>query len=345
MFYHYEIKNINGEEVLLLYMTLKYEFSHEFNFQDDQYMENISSDFIKMNHIPYHGNTIYVVVDGVILKKVNIKKRDYVLDPRYMVDRYTLNLKNNEGKTYSVLLKDYLLSILLSMYSPSFGDEVLKSICILYNTYCFYRMAHYHYINDDTSFAHYIPYQEYQDKYDNFSSLVMRLNHIVDECQCIYLAYENDYILPFIHYCNSGKTLTNSNYPYLTSVKSIWDLMDINQINTSHFSYLELSKRLGFKVDANSPIIISQEEHTIHIHHHVFTFLEFKNILDLVSSEFYIIFNRDEVVIITKGIGNGLGLSLYGASYIEQNGGKYNHILSYYFPSCKIYRYIKELSN
>ena len=57
-----------------------------------------------------------------------------------------------------------------------------------------------------------------------------------------------------------------------------------------------------------------------------------------------IIVNNSELKIISKGYGNGYGLSLYGANEMAENGCNFANILKYYFPKVKINKYIKELS-
>ena len=58
-----------------------------------------------------------------------------------------------------------------------------------------------------------------------------------------------------------------------------------------------------------------------------------------------IIMNVDNIKIISKGYGNGYGLSLYGANEMANNGCNFANILKYFFPKVKINKYIKELSN
>ena len=48
---------------------------------------------------------------------------------------------------------------------------------------------------------------------------------------------------------------------------------------------------------------------------------------------------------ITHGWGDALGLSLYGALKLAENGCSYANILNYYFPKVTICEYVKELSS
>ena len=57
-----------------------------------------------------------------------------------------------------------------------------------------------------------------------------------------------------------------------------------------------------------------------------------------------IILNQSNIKIISKGYGNGYGLSLYGANEMAISGCNFANIIKYYFPKVKINKYIKELS-
>ena len=171
-----------------------------------------------------------------------------------------------------------------------------------------------------------------------------RIHQIIEDCSCLFLSYHKDYILPFIHYSNSGKTLSYIKYPYLTSVKSLWDMASPNYLSVVDFDYSTLSKLFGVPLKSNSTVHILNHGYSIKFSDKTFSILEVKNILNLKSNDITIIVNRDGLRFITKGNGNGLGLSIYGASCMEMNGSNYISILNYYFPKCSLFKNIKELS-
>lgn len=63
---------------------------------------------------------------------------------------------------------------------------------------------------------------------------------------------------------------------------------------------------------------------------------KFRSLLGLASSCFYIEKTGEMLRITTKGLGHGLGLSLYGARRMAETGADYREILSYYFKNCII---------
>ena len=335
MFSKYEIRNVSGEDVLYLYLNQHYEFSQEF----DQDLNLYSSQFIQMNQIPFQGNKIYYVVDGIVVKKADYH-HPYYYDP----DHFLIHLQLEDQSMVEIPLRDYLTSILFSYYSPELGSETLKCICILFNTYAYKKMEEDGFILADNSFAYYISYQEYQSKYPNYSDILNQLSSIIQSVSCIFIAYQKHYILPFIHYCNGGKTYSNIKYPYLSSVSSLWDLSSPTYLNIQDYSYSSLSDLLKIPIDSTAKIQIQNDGHSIKFRYKTYTIKELKEILHLKSNDISMIVNRDGIRFITKGVGNALGLSIFGASCIEQNGGDAYTILNYYFPKCAIYKNIKELS-
>lgn len=344
MFYKYEI--INNE--LYLYLTMNYEFSNEFGYNSDSNLNRITLDFINTNNIDFDGNVINYVVDNIIVKKVNLlkSKNTTVNNPIYSCDNFTVNVKLDDNSMCEISLYDYLLSMLFEKYNVNYDVEVLKCICILYNTYAYRCMSNDKYLLATNYFSFYKPLKYYKDIYSNYNDLVKYFDTIIRSVDCMFMSYNNQFILPFIHYSNSGKTMTNIKYPYLSSVSSLWDILSPNYIQVQEYSYVEFNKFLNITCDNKSTYSFINQDNSrkFKINNNIFSLEEIKNLLNLKSSEFDFIICKDKIKIITKGIGNGLGLSLYGANEIAKNGSKYNNILKYYFPKVKLLRYIKELS-
>ncbi len=340
MFYKYEIRNNNGEECLYLYLSLNYEFSKE--FIDNNNLKDISEKFIKINNINFKGKKIYYVVNGVVVKKLDNSKNIYTTSDEYSPDNYCINLKLDDGSMCEISLREYLVSALFYYYDDNIGNEVFKAICILFNTYCFKCMNEVGYITSNNNFMSFVNIEEYEIKYNDFDKKLKRINDIINSVSCIYLSYNNELILPFIHLCNIGKTLSSKKYSFLSSVKSLWDLSSPNYINIFDFSYNQINKILNINI--NNKSVITSNNNMILFDNYKYSVSEIKSLLSLNSNYIYIIQNKNYIRFITKGIGESLGLSIYGSIFIEENGGDYIKILNYYFPKVTIYKYIKELS-
>lgn len=67
---NYEIKKVNNEEILYLYLDFNYEFS-KINFKEKQdKFEKIIKDFIKENKIVFKGTTVALIVGGTIIGNI-----------------------------------------------------------------------------------------------------------------------------------------------------------------------------------------------------------------------------------------------------------------------------------
>lgn len=342
MFYKYEIINNGSEQILYLYLNTKYEFANDFSYNDDITFLNGTNDYIQKNNINFKGNKVYYVIDGIVVKKLNITNRNIKnINPDFSADNYMVIIRLDDNSLCEVSLRNYLISILFFYYMNNINDEVLKAIAILYITYAYKMMKENNFISSNNNFVVYKELNYYKDNYFNFSELEAKFNIIIDEVDCIFMKYDNEYILPFIHYSNIGKTIEKKDYPYLSSVKSLWDLTSPYFINYHDYGYNELSKKLNIKLSYNDNynIDLCDGIKKIIINDYIFTAEEIKNILNLKSSDIYLIINKNYLRIITMGWGNSYGLSIYGANMIALDGGTYYDILHYYFPKVLLYRY------
>lgn len=339
MFYKYEIKN----NELYLYLTMNYEFSNELNYNSDSNLNKITLDFINTNNIEFNGHVINYVVDNIVVKKVNLLKSSPINNPLYSCDNFMVNVKLDDNSLCELSLKDYLLSILFEKYNVNYNVELLKCICILYNTYAYRCMSNDKVIIGSNYFSLYKPLKYYKDIYSNYDELTNYFYSIIKEVDCMFLSYNNQFILPFIHYSNSGKTLSNPKYPYLSSVSSIWDILSKDFITVKEYTYSKFNDLLNINISnkSNFTFVNQNNSKKLKIDNKIFSLEELKNLLNLNSCEFNFIINKDIIKVITKGQGNFLGLSLYGGNEIAKNGSKYNSILKYYFPKAKLLRYIK----
>lgn len=335
MIYKYEIRNNGKEDILYIYMSLQYEFSKEFLYEDDSI--NVSTrNFINSNGIKFRGNSVYLVVDGKIVRKMNLS--DIMdNDKEYLADKFMVNISLDDNSMCEISLREYLLGVLLSKYMVNLDKETLKAMTVLYTTFVFKMMEDNNCVLANNRFAIYKPYDYYKIDMINFQGIINTLNEIIESVDGVYLSYNDSYILPFMHYSNSGKTLTNKNYPYLSNVKSLWDLASPYYIDIKDYKFEDLNSKLKIQIDSSSDInIINDNYKKIKLGQSIFSLQELKAILDLKSDDIYIIVNNNNLRFITKGWGNSYGLSIFGSCEIAKNGCNYSNILKYYFPKTKL---------
>lgn len=344
MYYNYEIRSNGYEEILYLYLTMKYEFSKELTNSED--LGRRTKNFIQNNNIPFRGSKVYLVIDGIVVKVLDLAKDNINTSKVYFCDTYHLNIVLEDKSICEIKLREYLQSILLENYSNNLEIEVLKAITILFTTYALKMMKEENKLLSNNNFVNYKPLKYYEDKFINYKQLIEKINIIINSVDGLYLTYKNNYILPFIHYSNTGKTKTNSTYPYLSSVKSLWDLSAPTYLDITNIDYSELNKKLSSNIDSNSKIEMFKKDNsiTIKFNNKVFNLEEIRQLFNLKSSEIYIIAYPNYLKFITIGRGHFYGLSIFGSNEIAKNGGKFYDILKYYFPKVALYQIKKELS-
>lgn len=348
MFYKYEVLNNGKEDILYLYLNMQYEFSKELTFKDNQELSRRTKNFIRTNDINFKGNKVYLIVDGIVVRVLDISKstENYVSNFSFSADNYLVNIRLDDNSICEVSLREYLLGVLLSKYMNNIHIEALKAMCVLFNSYAYKMMRDNNYILSINDFVIYKPSSYYKTIMNDYDEVINILNTVINEVDCVFMSYNNDYILPFIHYSNSGKTLLNDKYPYLSSIKSLWDMASPYYLEIRDVSYDVLSKKLSTEISSvsNINIIGNKTNKKVKFDSNIFTIEELKQFFDLKSTDLYIIIYSNFLRFITIGWGNSYGLSLFGASEIAKTGAKYYNILKYYFPKVSLFKYAKELS-
>ena len=146
MFYKYEIKDNGVEDILYLYLSLTYEFSRELALESSDYeLSRRTRNFIKNNNINYNGNKVYLVIDGIVVKTLDIAKESNPIEILkeslyYSNEHFLVNIKLQDDSIIELPLKEYLLGVLANNTMIGLDIEVIKAVCILYRTYAFLMM-------------------------------------------------------------------------------------------------------------------------------------------------------------------------------------------------------------
>jgi len=99
-----------------------------------------------------------------------------------------------------------------------------------------------------------------------YDDILSNLSRAIIDTDCLFLTYEHSYILPFIHFSNSGRTFSHSDFPYLTPVKSLWDLASPYYIEITDYTYEFISKILKIPVTGTSNFNILDVDHMHFVH-------------------------------------------------------------------------------
>ena len=213
MFYRYEIKNNGVEDILYLYLTMNYEFSKELGSTSlDSELKRRTTNFIKNNGIPFQGDKIYLVIDDVIVKAFQIPKEEQVKKQKeeesYDDYDYMVTLQLEDSSMVEISLHEFLLGALATNMIPNLPLEVLKAMAILYRTYVFKQMSEYQVVPAVNDFFSYKPIDYYKIAFaPDYDKILVSLNEAIKQTNSMFVTYQKQYILPFIHISNFGHTL------------------------------------------------------------------------------------------------------------------------------------------
>lgn len=350
MFYRYEIKDYYGKNVLYLYCSMTEEVSNELGHNDIDKLSKRINNYIQNKNIKYSGDEVFLVVDGIVVKSIPIKKSVVnieVLDDgcSYGNFKYTITLREN-NREIMISLKEYLMGVLFTNCTYNMHIELMKALCVLYRTYAFYKMQEDGFIDTSDPFMKYQNVSYYKLLFtDNFKNIYEKLERAVDSTDCIFITYQDLYIKPYIHDTNNGFTEDSSEIPYLIRRYSLWDLLSPNYLNIKEISYDKLEKLLnvGKKELQNIKILELTSGNKIRklkIGSKTFLGEDFCQKLQLSSTDLTILINDQHIKFIARGNGHGLGLSLNGSLELAKSGCDYLQILNYYFPKCIVKKYV-----
>ena len=158
MFYKYEILNNGVEDILYLYLSMSYEFSKELGKRaSNEDLARRTKNFIDNNHIDFKGNKVYLIIDGIVVRTVNIKENNKITNIRkninYSDEFFLVTVKLEDNSLVEITLKEYLLGVLATTYIPFMESETIKALSILYRTYAYKMMADKHSIDAFSNFA------------------------------------------------------------------------------------------------------------------------------------------------------------------------------------------------
>lgn len=327
----YKVVKEKNEDVLYLYLSMNYEFAKDL---DDYNLDNLDKNWLINQRIQFNGNKVVIFVDGIPTKVVLLNDNDKILSDKDII----LTLDTDD----KISLDKLLLSILFSNITIFLEEEALKAITILYRSELIKRYRNKEKISKDNHHFSYVNLNYYKLLYPNTYKMYETLfKKVIKATDGEYLVYNKEPIEAYIHLVSNGYTETNNNIPYLKQTESLWDLAYPNYMNQKYFSVEELRKRLNIK-DKNINIEIKQLSPSnrilkLQVNDKIFNSLDLMTRLDLPSADITILVLKQGFTFITRGIGNGYGLSIIGANALAKLDCNYKQILGYYFQNVVLY--------
>lgn len=264
---------------------------------------------------------------------------------------------------------DYLAGILAKEVSADFGEEAMKAQAVLIRTQIYRELSA---SEDKVLSMDYMTREEMkkqwgQEKAPDYYEKYIR---VVEQTDDTVLVYGEGYAWAPFHQSSSGMTRSASEvmgteeYPYVAVRECPDDKEADNEIQVFTFSYDEIQEACrdflvaaadgeqaekgytfaDFEIKSyDSAGYVSQ----LRIGDTVCTGDQFRDALDLPSSCFSFSELREGkagsgIKITTAGNGHGLGMSLWTAEKMDEDGSTYEEILSFFFEGTELRKDIQE---
>lgn len=271
-----------------------------------------------------------------------------------------------DGDDYALMdVEEYTSLVLAGMMDDSWGDEMLKTMAVIIRTGIYYQMDMVDQsASDDTGTGGNLinesrlreirySYQELKRLWGHsYDQVLRRSRDAVADTVGRVMKYDGKIIMPAYHIVSVGHTVSAEemygyDIPYLRQVSSDADRGAETFSSTLIYSDDRLRKEFQSDIDGSgkssedvkvTDATTSGFAKSIDVFGAVIDAEEFKDKLGLLSTNIHIDKVDSGYRIITVGVGDSLGLSVYGADILAKNGESYRDILAYYYSGVDITR-------
>lgn len=296
---------------------------------------------------------IFIPFFIVIFYNKNYKE----IELNYINVKYIRVKRLNIDTIETIPLESYIVGVLAGEMPIDFDLEALKAQAVASRSYALKRIEY----NKDKDYdvVDSILNQVYLDEnylksawgsnyVKNINKLRTAVNATLDE----YLSYQDNVVDALFFSTSNGYTedsnlIFNFDCAYLKSVDSPWD-KDVSSayLTTKVIPLKEFYQKLNLPYNKNLNIEVLKRSSTnrillLKINDKEFKGTDIYNLLSLRSTDFTIELHGDNVKIIMKGYGHGVGMSQYGALGMAKKGYTYQEILKHYYSNTEI----KKLKN
>lgn len=260
--------------------------------------------------------------------------------------------------------EEYVVGVVAGEMDISFQDEAIKAQAVAAYTLALHRKERRSKKPDESILCAdltadssvdqaFLTKDEIKDKWgENFEDNYKRLRNLVESVLGEHLTYQGEIAQTVYHDTSGGKTETAENIwgrsiPYLVSVQSAGDLLNpkyVTKVTVAGDEFISKVNEKGAKVTndtlAKSISITSRSESgtvlSVKIGEKTFKGTEIRQMFNLRSSNFDIIYKENNAEFTVMGYGHGVGMSQYGANVMAQQGSGYKDILKWYYKGCEI---------
>ena len=292
-----------------------------------------------------------------IVKTKEIPPEDTEIEENLPAGSYDSRVKlkvSDGGNVYETYMDEYLVGVVASEMPASFPEEALKAQAVAARSFILYRMEHggdgthpdADICNDP---AHCKGYTEVNDDTPGID----RLRRAVEETDGMILLYNGETALAAFHAISGGETenaedVWGTYVPYLVSVDSPGEEEAAKFSSAAEMDYDIFREKLescvpGVKLEGEPDEWIRDIERsdaggimTAQVNGTAVKGTVLRTALGLNSTDFYLYFGENSVIINVTGYGHGVGMSQYGAKAMAEDGKNCKEILCHYYTGCKV---------
>lgn len=265
-----------------------------------------------------------------------------------------------DGAYELVDVEEYIQQVLAGMADSGWNMEMLRTVAVIIRTGIYHQMdtnTHNAANNGKTvnlvneADLREIRYteDELREMWGNdYQRITNMTSRAVSDTRGVVVRYDGEVIVPVYHMVSTGHTVSaeemfGGDVPYLRQVSSDADRMADNFSGTVLYSGDRLRKTFQKWLEDETEDEVKVVSATasgyakeISVFGSVLDAELFRDQLGLASTNIHIDRQENEYRIITVGVGDSLGLSLYGAGVLAANGETYEDILQYYYTGVTV---------
>ncbi len=252
-------------------------------------------------------------------------------------------------------IEEYLTGTVAYYMPVTYEDEAYKAMAVLLRTYVRMRMGEEREINEDQLSLPRYQMEELQAMFgEDFSYTYSRYQTAVQQTRGEVMRCDGELIEPYFHQVSAGMTNSLKGCLYLSSVDSSWDIQAESFLSLLTMSAEEFYAGL-LKASGSENVLLMEEASAEEFmdqlvvegregeYKQAVVWNEIRipaskvqDAFGLKSPAFSFEAYEGRIRILTKGIGHGLGLSLYGAEHMASEGKSYREILAYYYSNITV---------
>ena len=288
----------------------------------------------------------------------NIEEKEEIIEPESTPVFEEKQIKNipirvkqvSKNKIIQIDLEDYVRGVIAGEMPITFKIEALKAQAVAARTYALKRInknknydvvdtvMNQVYLDDDTL------KNKWGSMYDSYMN---KIRTVVEATKGEYVDYKGNYADTLFFSTSVGNTenseeIFGTKVEYLQSVSSEWDA-EVSPVyqEKNTFTRNTFCNKLGLNDCSKIYVTINNETSTgrvksVTINNKIFTGEQVAYKLGVRSNYFSIYIENNNVVVVTKGFGHGVGMSQYGAEGMASNGYTYKEILEHYYQGTTI---------